>query len=203
MKSQDKLGAFFKEELHNHTEEISQEELEAISQFISRKSFFRFNYRSFNIYYAGAIVCAFFLTIFFAAHYMYSGNTSAQERPTGNAETNKSVIIPDSNSAAISEKPAIVQQNKETNKNSFHKEDLKSANNFIFVDTLRENESAVKQVVPVNQLTDEKPATDLPKELIKPVDSTKVKKTVVIVRKDTIYQLDTVRRKTPDKWKKK
>lgn len=230
METEDKIGSLFKEAFREHTEAVSLEELEAMRDLVSRKSFFSFTARIFNIYYAAAIVSGFIITMMLAGHYVYTISRGSSGFTTDKSKSEKYHRLPahglKENTSGKSNQthPAYwLIQPTHTKANSSKNKNASPA----ALTTEKVKSEAMKQ----GKISNSPRCASYNKLLLKgdsvssmqdrqddinngqsdlnqkpsalQVDSVKlVRKTVFIVQKDTIYQIDTLPANSRKKRKK-
>ncbi|MFN8438856.1 MAG: hypothetical protein U0V72_14705 [Cytophagales bacterium] len=70
MKEDSKIGQFFQEQFADYKEEISLFELEKMTQKMSLNNFTKFSLTTFNVYYAAAIFSGFMISLCLGLHYI-------------------------------------------------------------------------------------------------------------------------------------
>lgn len=201
MKNDDKLDKFFKESLFEYKEELSVKDIDLFNQSIEKSRFYRFEPYRFNIYYASVLGLSFLLNvamIFYCFNFI-SNQLISSQGPPEIINTQKSPDSMDRTKSDLSPKTVSNEINQIEKIRTFNsKKRVQShTNSNTAVDAISGNVDSsnvnAKQIRPaVFSIADSS-------NQIIPIKR-KYKKTVVIVQKDTIYQIDTLPAKSR-KWK--
>lgn len=229
MEDKNKIGAFFNTQLSDHKEEVSMFELEMMSARMSSYNFMKFNVLQFNVYYAVAIFSGFLLSLGLGTHYLstYKKQESMLQetrqelallkKELTTAKSNNHTTYPDDNAiATVPSSPSKPSKSNLTGKNnnltqppnSLSPTDVKRMN----VASKTDQESSKSNLdhsathtgavstapVPLHEPTPthSPKATELPTN---PVENLASKKKVIIYKRDTIYQYDTLKVKKKSK----
>ncbi|HTF80787.1 MAG TPA: hypothetical protein VL947_03645 [Cytophagales bacterium] len=79
MEDHNKIGNLFKSQLSDYKEEVSLMELELMTARMSQHNFMEFNLRYFNVYYAAAIFSGFLISLILGGHYLTTYKKVEQE----------------------------------------------------------------------------------------------------------------------------
>lgn len=190
------IGKIFKEGLQSEEATVSFEEMELMNRLLLKNSFYQFSPFTFNVFYAAAIVSGFLITMTLAGHYIYTQSLIAK---ITKLEEPKVPIIEKTNEiqGEYSEKGTFQPVPSPSLVNSSVSKEMKEEN----LDAKQNNTFLNDSIATVTLIADQPIQPHLPKDSAKKV-SNPLKKTVVIVKNDTIYQMDTITKK-PSKRRKK
>lgn len=203
MKADDKIGAFFKETLNEYKEDLSVKDVELFNQYIEKRRFFQFKYHRFNVYYAAILAMGFLFNvgmgIYFLKHSVsdFSSQIETKQLSTeNNSSTSQGGSKVDTYEKNNNEKLHFQRVKavsiKANSKHSIEKSEELSASSSNILDSSTSYSIANSSNPSLQPTLDSSSHLSMPKK--------KNKKTVVIVQKDTIYQVDTLPAKLK-KWK--
>lgn len=194
--SKDVFANLFKEEFQNNTESLSLSEQYQLEKLVRKQAFRSFSLYTFNMYYALAIVSGFLLSTTLGAHYIYN---YVYQNPYQKYVNTQNVILPigsistkNENEQHFSNTETHINNNKPLNpatKNTI----LQTATHSKVVKTI---DSSMGNPPKVEPIISSKP--NIESEEIKPMkkDSIKpIRKIIYITKRDTIFQLDTLKNK--------
>lgn len=192
--SKDVFANLFKEEFQNNTESLSLDEQYQLEKFVRKQAFWSFSPYTFNMYYALAIVSGFLLSTTLGVHYIYNYVYQNPYQKYANVQN----VILTNDSITIENEQHFSNTTTHTNKNkplipAAKNTTLQTGTQRKKVNTI---DSSIVNTPKIEPIISSKP-NFVPEEII-PIkkDSIKpVRKTIYITKRDTIFQLDTLKNK--------
>lgn len=193
--SKDAFANLFKEEFQNNTESLSLDEQYQLEKLVRKQAFWSFSPYTFNMYYALAIVSGFLLSTTLGAHYIYN---YVYQNPYQKYTNAQNVILPkDSITIKVIEQPF---SNTTTHTNN-SKPLIPAVKNTILQTgtqnkSVKTIDSSIVNTPKIEPIISSKPNL-VPEEIVPfKKDSIKpIRKTIYITKRDTIFQLDTLKNK--------
>jgi hypothetical protein len=194
--NKDVFANLFKEEFQNNTESLSLSEQYQLEKLVRKQAFWSFSPYTFNMYYALAIVSGFLLSTTLGVHYIYN---YVYQNPYQYYAIEQKAILPN-DSITVNNNTEQHFSNTTTRTNN-NKPLIPSVKNTILQTGNQSNadktiDSSIVNSPKIEPIISAKP--NLEPEEIKPMkkDSIKpIRKTIYITKRDTIFQLDTLKNK--------
>ena len=192
--SKDVFANLFKEEFQNNSESLSLDEQYQLEKLVRKQAFWSFSPFTFNMYYALAIVSGFLLSTTLGAHYIYN---YVYQNPYQQYMIEQKAIL-SNDSKTIENEQHFSNTTTHTNKNkplipAAKNTTLQTGTQSKSVKTIDSSAVNPPKIEPIisskpNFVPDE--IIPIKKDSIKPV-----RKTIYITKRDTIFQLDTLKNK--------
>lgn len=223
MEDKNKIGAFFNSQLSDHQEEISLLDLEMMSTRMSPHNFMKFNLLNFNIYYAVAICSGFLITLTLGGHYLNTYKrqenmleetrkelallkTEIQDHKLSHHTTypkDAVITVPNSPSGptqpttrenkGLSQPPnSLLFKNKKDEHSTIKAQQNAQLNKANLYEDAVPTGATTNAPVLLNEKHTHTSKT-VPEQLAKPNEDLGSKKKVIIYKRDTIYQYDTLK----------
>ena len=190
-----KIEHLYKNEFKDFEQSLNFEEINFLDKLIMKNAFYKFNPYQFNVFYAMAIVSGFFVTISSSVYYVYSQADFRHQLSIASIET--PIKKSTKNNLILTEIKTVnkkIKQSNQDKKNSnstilLNQKTIKKDKNEFSTNTVKNSsvldfKNNFNEVIPINC---NEPQNTSP-EVINPH-----RKIVYIIKKDTIFQIDTVR----------
>jgi len=179
------LEDFFKTELGNYRPHLDFEEKALIDEIQLKTQFYEFNPYKFNLYYALAIFSGFVISLCCGGHYIYSTSKLLELSLMKNEKSNTivtSTTLVNSDSIKVNN----IQNKKIINKDiSTSKEIVKKIKPSKFEINENKRKDVISNIQTIQPVVKDSIITP---QLIQPA-----RKKVIIMRRDTVFQIDTLK----------
>lgn len=207
MKKFNKIEDLFIEELEGFAPTLNAGEIESMDKLFIKKNFYKFNPYQFNVFYAAAVLTSIIINTVFIYHYFYEQHTVVRTVYVHNTAVEKNSVagkqentVRSTNSVA-STKPVHTALDKKgaATGSLLLPSATKDNNKLIHKDLINPGPESSKSVSIASEETD----SPTPKDVIAKEQNIEIAKTIIklkpekkivyISRKDTIFELDTVK----------